>query len=78
MAQTTQTTTQPTRLREATTRPPANALPDAMPATTPESHPADVAALEREVRADPVIQELIRLGGTELAEVRALRDDERS
>ncbi len=68
--------TQPMRLREA----PAAALPDAMLADAPDlsgSYPADVAALEREVRADPVIQELIRIGGTELAEVRALRDDER-
>jgi hypothetical protein len=43
-----------------------------------EAHLPDVAALEREVRADPVIQELIRIGGTELVEVRPLGDDERS
>ena len=39
---------------------------------------ADNAALEREVRADPVIQELMRMGATELTDVRPLTDDERS
>jgi cytoskeletal protein RodZ len=48
--------------------------PSADVATSEGKHLPDVAALEREVRADPVIQELIRIGGTELAEVRSLDD----
>lgn len=53
-----------------------------MPApTSPSQSPSqvsDLAALEREVRDDPVIKELMRQAGTELAEVRPLDDDERS
>jgi len=52
------------------------ALPDAT--TSDGIHQPDVAALEREVRADPVIQELMRIGGTELAEVRPLDESESS
>jgi hypothetical protein len=61
--------------REAVAQPPAAAVSGG---SQQEAHLPDVAALEREVRADPVIQELIRIGGTELVEVRPLGDDERS
>jgi hypothetical protein len=61
--------------REAVAQSPAAAVSGG---SQQEAHLPDVAALEREVRADPVIQELIRIGGTELVEVRPLGDDERS
>jgi DNA polymerase-3 subunit gamma/tau len=68
-------TTRPTHTRGAAAQPPIiPSSPPADAATSTGKHLPDVAALEREVRADPVIQELIRMGGTELAEVRALDD----
>lgn len=69
------------RLRETSAPPPVMSqpsTPSATPAASQEERPPDLAALEREVRADPVIQELMRVGGTELAEVRPLGEDERS
>src|SRR6185312_16727675 len=72
---------QPAHAREAAAQPPAAAMSGGVSGgSQQEAHlpdVADVAALEREVRADPVIQELMRMGGTELAEVRPLDDDER-
>jgi DNA polymerase III subunit gamma/tau len=47
------------------------------PPAEKENRPRNAADLEREVRADPVIQELMRISGTELTEVRPLEDDER-
>ncbi|HEU5348657.1 MAG TPA: hypothetical protein VFU63_08600, partial [Ktedonobacterales bacterium] len=67
-----------TRARDIADAPPAAHVADAPRAASPESQPPDLNALEYEVRADPVIQELLRIGGTELAEVRPLGDDERS
>ena len=68
--------------REVAAQPPAAAVSGAVPGGSQQEvrqpDVADVTALEREVRADPVIQELIRIGGTELVEVRPLGDDERS
>ena len=52
----------------------SSAGPMAQTGTTAQTPNLD--ALEREVRADPVIQELMRMGGTELTEVRPLTDDE--
>ncbi|HEU4782846.1 MAG TPA: DNA polymerase III subunit gamma/tau [Ktedonobacterales bacterium] len=67
--------TETTRTKGAAARPPMTSpSPPADAATSAGKHLPDVAALEREVRADPVIQELIRIGGTELAEVRPLDD----
>ncbi len=66
-------TTQKTQTKGAATQPPITP-PPADAATSEGMHLPDIAALEREVRADPVIQELMRMGGTELAEVRALHD----
>jgi DNA polymerase-3 subunit gamma/tau len=70
------TQTHTTQTKGAATRPPITTAPPppADAATSVGKHLPDVAALEREVREDPVIQELIRLGGTELAEVRPLDD----
>jgi DNA polymerase III subunit gamma/tau len=62
----------------ASPQPPAAKASVAASAAPQQSQPPDAAALEREVRADPVIQELMRMGGTELAEVRPLDDGERS
>ncbi|HET8908775.1 MAG TPA: DNA polymerase III subunit gamma/tau [Ktedonobacterales bacterium] len=74
-----QTTAAAHLTRSRDTQPPAVNLSATapMPAQQP-NQPQDVNALEREVRTDPVIQELMRMGGTELAEVRPLDDDERS
>jgi hypothetical protein len=73
------TQAQQTRQTQNTaTQPPAALASVAASAAPQQSQPPDVAALEREVRADPVIQELIRMGGTELAEVRPLDDSEHS
>lgn len=74
-----QTTAAAHLTRSRDTQPPAVNLSATapMPAQQP-NQPQDVDALEREVRTDPVIQELMRMGGTELAEVRPLDDDERS
>jgi hypothetical protein len=67
--------TQTTRAKGAADQPPLSpSSPPADAATSAGKHLPDVAALEREVRDDPVIQELIRMGGTELAEVRPLDD----
>ena len=67
--------TQTTQTKGAAARPPSASIPPSADAASSEGkHLPDVAAIEREVRADPVIQELIRMGGTELAEVRALDD----
>jgi len=67
--------TQPTRTKGAADQPPSASIPQAADVATSEGkHLPDVAALEREVRADPVIQELLRMRGTELAEVRPLDD----
>jgi len=68
------TPTTQTRQTKGTAAQPPITSPSADVATSEGKHLPDVAALEREVRADPVIQELIRIGGTELAEVRALDD----
>ena len=53
--------------------------PSGEPTSQAQSAPAttDMDALEREVRADPVIQELMRTSGADLTEVRPLEDDER-
>lgn len=68
-------TTQTRQTKGANAQPPITTpSPPADAATSAGKHLPDVAALEREVRDDPVIQELIRMGGTELAEVRALDD----
>jgi hypothetical protein len=72
---------QPAHAHEAAAQPPAAAMSGTVSGGSQEARQpdvADVAALEREVRADPVIQELMRIGGTELVEVRPLDDDERS
>ena len=58
----------------------ANRQTPARDASRPTSEPpatTDIDALEREVRADPVIQELMRTSGADLTEVRPLEDDER-
>ncbi|HKW22248.1 MAG TPA: DNA polymerase III subunit gamma/tau [Ktedonobacterales bacterium] len=70
------TQTHTTRTNGADAQPPITTNPSssADAATSAGKHLPDVAALEREVRDDPVIQELIRMGGTELAEVRPLDD----
>jgi DNA polymerase-3 subunit gamma/tau len=68
-------TTHTTQAKGVAAQPPSASIPPSADAATSEGkHLPDVDALEREVRADPVIQELIRMGGTELAEVRALDD----
>lgn len=68
-------TTQTTRTKGAAAQPPITTpSPPADAATSAGKRLPDVVALEQEVRADPVIQELIRMGGTELAEVRPLDD----
>jgi DNA polymerase-3 subunit gamma/tau len=69
-------TSHTTQTKGAAAQPPITTTPSppADAATSAGKHLPDVAALEREVRDDPVIQELIRMGGTELAEVRPLDD----
>ena len=68
-------TSHTTQTKRAADQPPISpSFPPADAATSAGKHQPDVAALEREVRDDPVIQELIRMGGTELAEVRPLDD----
>ena len=66
-------------VREAAEAPATQVAPAGLAGTAPgAASTADNAALEREVRADPVIQELMRMGATELTDVRPLTDDERS
>jgi DNA polymerase-3 subunit gamma/tau len=68
-----------TRARDAAPQSPAQPFqPDAVALAPQPNQQPDVTTIEREVRADPVIQELMRIGGAELADVRALDDDERS
>ncbi|HEX8730301.1 MAG TPA: hypothetical protein VF739_16855, partial [Ktedonobacterales bacterium] len=66
-------------IREAAEAPATPVAPAGLAGPAPSvASTADNAALEREVRADPVIQELMRMGATELTDVRPLTDDERS
>ena len=66
-------------VREAAEAPATPVAPAGFAGPAPSvASTADNAALEREVRADPVIQELMRMGATELTDVRPLTDDERS
>jgi DNA polymerase III subunit gamma/tau len=77
MAQIAPQTTPTARASEAAAPTPATP-PQRQPERQAERQADDLTALEREVRADPVVQELMRLGGTELTEVRPLEDDEHS
>jgi hypothetical protein len=49
---------------------------DGEPKTTPPAAAASQQELEDEVRADPVVREILKTGAVELAEVRPLAEDE--